>query len=65
MNNENDKGVQLAFANNFQEGMQLRDYFAAHALAAMIQRNTGGAGSWPNLAYTFADAMIKERGPAC
>jgi len=32
MNNENDKGVQLAFANNFQEGMQLRDYFAAAAL---------------------------------
>jgi len=65
VNNENDKGVQLAFANNFQEGMQLRDYFAAHALAAMIQRNTGSANSWPKLAYTFADAMVKEREPAC
>lgn len=65
MNNENDNGVQLAFANDFQEGMQLRDYFAAHALAAIIQRNTGGAKSWPKLAYDFADEMIKERGPAC
>jgi hypothetical protein len=50
-----------AFPNHRSEGMDLRDYFAAQALQAMIQRNTGDMQRWPANAYAWADAMIKER----
>jgi hypothetical protein len=41
--------------------MDLRDYFAARALAALIQRNTGSADSWVDIAYRYADAMMIAR----
>ncbi len=45
----------------YQEGMDLRDYFAAKVLAAIIQRNTGHSDSWPEMAYKYADAMMEAR----
>ena len=54
-----------------QQGMDLRDYFAAAALQGLLSNpklqaqilNTGGAwGSWvPESAYGWADAMMKAR----
>lgn len=51
------------------DGMTLRDYFAAKAMAAMVaksdgQSKTAGAkGVWliAQYAYEFADAMLLER----
>jgi hypothetical protein len=47
-------------------GMSLRDYFAAKAMAALITAetasNTMEADLWaPDLAYSIADAMLAER----
>lgn len=47
----------------FQEGMTLRDYFAAKAMQASRSRNSGYA-SWSDLAedsYEIADAMLEAR----
>jgi hypothetical protein len=54
-----------------QQGMDLRDYFAARAMQGLLSNpklqaqilNTGGAwGSWvPESAYGWADAMMKAR----
>lgn len=49
-------------------GMTLRDYFAAKALAAIVQTREGkdGAdyGRFATDAYGYADAMLSARGPA-
>lgn len=59
-----------AFPNGGQdEGMELRDWFAGHAMAAALTQSTAGKESdFPQmfeyvskLAYMAADAMIKER----
>ena len=45
-------------------GMTLRDYFAAKAMQGLFAAGGGvtrGAEEWARLAYTMADAMIKER----
>lgn len=51
-----------------QEGMSLRDYFAAKALAALILKDKDdinrGASAVPKMAswaYEYADAMLAER----
>jgi hypothetical protein len=49
-----------------EEGMTLRDYFAAKAMQALITANgPTPAGGWPTYAertaYTIADAMLKAR----
>jgi hypothetical protein len=49
-----------------QEGMTLRDYFAAKAMAALIIANgPAPQGGWPTYAertaYLVADAMLKAR----
>lgn len=52
-----------------QQGMTLRDYFAAKAMAAIMERYEAPAGKSPIEAYSalarssyqIADAMIKER----
>lgn len=49
-----------------QEGMTLRDYFAAKAMQALISANGPmPTGSWPThaerTAYWIADAMLKAR----
>lgn len=51
------------FSAHSQDGMSLRDFFAAHALAFLIH---GPNVNWPveqfaDLAYQIADAMIAER----
>lgn len=45
-----------------QEGMSLRDYFAAKAMQAMVARDNPSAG-WGDSgqAYEIADAMLKAR----
>ena len=50
----------------FEEGMTLRDYFAAKAMQALIIANgPTPAGGWPTYAeqtaYTIANAMLKAR----
>jgi hypothetical protein len=46
------------------QGMTLRDYFAAHALAGMLSdgRSNSNAIQWmPKEAYGLADAMLAAR----
>lgn len=46
------------------EGMDLRDYFAAKAMGAIILHPQGPAGDWYQVAkdaYEAADAMMKAR----
>jgi hypothetical protein len=45
-------------------GMDLRDYFAAHASEKDIQdiMNTYGANTREQARYVYADAMLKARG---
>lgn len=53
-----------AFPTHREEGMELRDYFAAAALQGMLAENGGGAVSNKDLAefaYTIADAMMEAR----
>lgn len=45
-------------------GMTLRDYFAAQAMAAMTEGSWPGGDDRPEIAkraYAMADAMLKER----
>jgi hypothetical protein len=47
-----------------QEGMTLRDYFAAKALQGLMNEQSYGASSWhldAKAAYEIADAMLAER----
>jgi hypothetical protein len=49
-----------------QDGMTLRDYFAAKAMQAAItgcatRGDVGVYSNWANLAYEVADAMLKAR----
>jgi hypothetical protein len=48
---------------NDQEGMFLRDYFAGQALAGMLadSERSGGFSTYAKDAYSFADAMLRER----
>ena len=43
------------------QGMTLRDYFAAKAMQALID-NDGLFSEIPTQAYALADAMLKARG---
>jgi len=74
MENRDRRGNLLAFANDYQEGMQLRDYFAAKALPALMPRykemfDLNVFEDWhddvlPEMAhesYALADAMLQAR----
>jgi len=64
MENRDKRGNLLAFASNFQEGMQLRDYFAAKALHGFIKEEFTQP-TYEQMAkacYELADAMIAARG---
>jgi hypothetical protein len=53
-----------AFPTHREEGMDLRDYFAAVALQGMLAEDGGGAASNKDLAefaYEIADAMLEAR----
>ena len=47
------------------DGMTLRDYFAAKAMQGLIQRGFtefgNAASQYANLAFEYADAMLKAR----
>lgn len=50
--------------NRLEQGMTLRDYFAAAALQGYVARGSGSSNiiEWgPKAAYKLADAMLKER----
>ena len=49
-----------AFPTHREEGMELRDYFAAKAMQALID-NDGLFSEIPTQAYEIADAMLKAR----
>jgi hypothetical protein len=48
-----------------EHGMDLRDYFAAKAMQGLIQRGFtefgNAASQYANLAFEYADAMLKAR----
>jgi hypothetical protein len=49
-----------------QDGMSLRDYFAAQAIEIMVQKSEDAHGGWSEDtvavgAYAIADAMIEAR----
>jgi hypothetical protein len=54
-----------AFPNHRSEGMDLRDYFAAQAMQAMIAHPESDDLRPPSIyalsAYKMADAMMKQR----
>ena len=59
-----------AFPDEYQDGMTLRDYFAAQAMQGAIahglfnadKASSGYAEYVANVAYVYADAMLKARG---
>ncbi len=58
------KSEHSAIANEYeieQNGMTLRDYFAAKAMQALID-NDGLFSEIPTQAYALADAMLAARG---
>ena len=65
-----DRAFPMQYADDsFQTGMDLRDYFAAKALAAMIGKDNkdgancdaSGVGNLTSFAYEYADAMLEAR----
>ena len=44
-----------------EEGMTLRDYFAAQCLSGLCARDPFDAKQIANIAYGIADAMLKQR----
>lgn len=54
--------IPSAFGNVIWNGMQLRDYFAAQALPAIIEARRGlGEEAAAKSAYAHADAMLAAR----
>ena len=57
--------MQSAFPDQYKDGMTLRDYFAAHALQALIIRegkdHSGVINEITTTAYQYADDMMVER----
>jgi hypothetical protein len=45
----------------YQDGMDLRDYFAAKALQGLLATNDNAVIDIVESAYIYADAMMKER----
>lgn len=55
------------FQNDSQQGMTLRDYFAAKVLPVIYTQSIGkelGAEYMANCAYILADAMLEARAKA-
>jgi hypothetical protein len=72
MNNQTE--LQAAFPDEYQNGMTLRDYFAAKALQGLMAGRwkadmhgilhdayRADADEWTKSAYHFADAMMAAR----
>lgn len=60
MNNPVAFPVPGLHRDTYNNGMTLRDYFAAKAMQALID-NDGLFSEIPTQAYALADAMLKER----
>lgn len=61
-----EKDIRFGQTNDFNEGMTLRDYFAAKAIGGMLSGvgNYGFRYSWDEYAtssYELADAMLAAR----
>lgn len=63
-------GYERGFERLGQEGMSLRDYFAAKAASALeppkdyvgAQETADNYAKWARKAYRMADALLKARG---
>lgn len=53
--------INGGYQDSQDNGMTLRDYFAARAMEAMITKGITGVGFIVEYAYEYADAMIKQR----
>lgn len=51
----------VPMSSGYNEGMTLRDYFAAKAMQGMITRRMLSDEDDAKIAYKMADAMLKER----
>ncbi len=61
MPNNNTGGPAFPYENRYEhEGMTLRDYFAAKAMQAFIEKYSH-EGDVSRHAYKVADAMLKAR----
>lgn len=60
MTKEWEKNDSYEVAHEPQEGMTLRDYFAAVALAEMV-RHYGSGDEAARRSYVYADAMLAVR----
>lgn len=59
-----DGGPVFPLTGAFDNGMTLRDYFAAKAMVVLTTdgRGLSNADDWlPEQAYALADAMLQER----
>ena len=65
MNNTGGPAFPSSFVMELNQGLTIRDYFAAKAMQGLIERGFTEFGnresSYANLAYTYADAMLKAR----
>ena len=57
----NDKLITAAFPDQYQNGMDLRDYFAAKAMQALVTNNGTNPFEITKAAYVLADFMMKAR----
>jgi len=58
-----DLQLQCAFPTDIDQGMSMRDYFAAAAIQGLAERPIGeqACAYVATTAYKLADAMLKER----
>lgn len=58
---DSERGANGEYRIASSGGMTLRDYFAAKAMAAIINEHTDGYAQTAAYAYSMADAMLKAR----
>ena len=61
MNKETGGSAFPRKGGELYQGMTLRDYFAAKAMQGMLADGRTGDEYVSNLAYRYADAMLKAR----
>jgi hypothetical protein len=59
--NDGGPAFPLQIVENYQEGMSLRDYFAAKAMQTWMTEYQASDESVAEWAYRTADAMLAER----
>ena len=66
---DHDSGSRVLTTEKWEDGLSLRDYFAAHAIQGELACQSEADGSWPEKylpdlakrAYQIADAMLRAR----